>query len=326
MAASMNFSNRVRAHPRISAFPDDPVNWRSLAVVDQLLVCESAWEPVHVFLNSRGIAHTVLARVLDGLVAVPGAEDVRILQVTVPAGQDIFGLTDEVRAGANQTGDHARKVSPNHVLIPAMENHGCPHGPPSPVANPGPALGPGSPPLVPITIIDSGYQWAPAPAGMANPLEAYGLTDADVLQADYVTTTGWEPGIPDVRDADRDGSLDALAGHANFIAGVIAQLFDRAKITIRNHNGGYAPGSDDFATEASVARSLCESTDAKVIDLGFAFMNYDDGPISCVWDLALKQLGNNAVVVVPAGNNESDRPRYPAALCESHPEVVVSVA
>ena len=54
-----------------------------------------------------------------------------------------------------------------------------------------------------------------------------------------VRAGAWLPGIPDVPDADSDGVLDALAGHANFVAGLIAQGCPQAEITIRNHNGGF---------------------------------------------------------------------------------------
>ncbi len=193
-------------------------------------------------------------------------------------------------------------VSPNHILIPAAWGHSCPSGPPSPVPN-APRLPRPARPYQPVTVIDSGYQWDPNWGD--NPLETMGRGAIPEQEAEYLDQAGnWQPGIPDELDVDRDDLLDALAGHANFIAGVIAQHCPHAQITIWNHNGGFHPSSDDFPTEAAVARSLVMSqrqTPAKVIDLGFAFKALDDD-ISAVWEVAFESIGPDPVVVAPAGN------------------------
>jgi hypothetical protein len=184
-----------------------------------------------------------------------------------------------------------------------------------------PKLNPATAPFVPVTIIDSGYQWDPRWG--ANPLDAFEAIKE--TEAQYVSGKAWLDGIPDVPDVNRDGVLDALAGHANFIAGVIARGCPHAQIRIRNHNGGFHPESDDFPTEAAVARSLCKSGTAKVINLGFAFACYGN-TISCVWDLAFNQIGPDVIVVAPAGNQNSTRERYPAALHAKYPNQMIGVA
>jgi hypothetical protein len=242
---------------------------------------------------------------------------VRVVELALPGGARIFDITLDLRQ--TLTGDEAHKVSPNHVLIPASaEDHGCPYGSPKPVTHVPPPLQAATPPFVPVTIIDSGYQWNRRDWG-ANPLDAYGSIDES--EAQYVSAGGWTAGIADVPDADHDGSLDALAGHANFIAGVIAQGCPHAQLTVLNHNGGFDPDSDDFPTEASVALSLCNTGAAKVINLGFAFKQFGE-PISCVWDLAFNEIGTDPLVVSPAGNQDSEVLRYPAALSAKYPNMI----
>src|SRR2546421_262409 len=123
------------------------------------------------------------------------------------------------------------------VLAPAPADHTCPAGPPTPT-DPG-ALQPSPGPPQRVTIIDSGYQWDPNWG--QDPFNAYGQVAP--AGAEWVATGGWAPGVPDRPDADNDGRLDALAGHANFIAGVIGQQCTnvRAQVTVMNHNGGFDP-------------------------------------------------------------------------------------
>jgi thermitase len=319
MRVSMTFSNRVRKHPRITAFSNKQRDLTTLAVSDHLLVCESVWGRVAKFLEKEKLDPEVLGTVLDGQPPAAGSEDVRIVRIKLPAGRDVFDTIRIARKELNLAKDESGKVSPNHVLIPASFSHGCPWGPPLPVGG-SPALEPMSGPSAAVTIIDSGYQWDAGTMG-ANPLDAYAPFGGNVTLAEFLGPAGWSPGTPDVLDADGNGRLDALAGHANFIAGVIAQNFTGAQISIRNHNGGFDPASDDFPTEASVARSLCLSGAADVIDLGFAFVTFDGG-ISCAWELAMNQIGTGPIVVIPAGNNNSNLKRYPAALSADYPNVV----
>ena len=319
MKASMTFSNRVRHHPRITAFPNKQKDLTTFAVSDHILVCESVWERVTSFLEHRKIQHEVLGTVLNGLAPQTGSEDVRIVKVKLPAGQDVFETVRIARKELKLQKEEAGKVSPNHVLIPANFSHGCPWGPPLPVGG-APTLDPMSGPSVAVTIIDSGYQWDNATMGV-NPLDAFAPFGGNVSLADFLGPAGWLPGTADVLDADNNNRLDALAGHANFIAGVIAQNFVGAQITIRNHNGGFDPASDDFPTEASVAHSLCVGGGADVINLGFAFVAFDGG-ISCAWELAMNQIGTGPIVAVPAGNNSSNIKRYPAALSANYANVV----
>ena len=49
---------------------------------------------------------------------------------------------------------------------------------------------------------------------------------------DWQPGTEAPPGVPDPLDQNEDGRLDALAGHANFVAGVVAQGCEHAELTV----------------------------------------------------------------------------------------------
>jgi hypothetical protein len=242
--------------------------------------------------------------------------DVEILHVDLAKdGPDIFEITRDIRN--NVLPNNRRGVSPNHILIPANEDHSCPYGPPVPADEAGELAGSGAQHRR-VTIIDSGYQWDAAWG--ANPLgNGIALRRAEWLR-DHA---GWKQSKPDRPHAHGAERLDALAGHANFIAGVIAQATPYAKVEIRNHNGAFLPTGDDLPTEASVIRSLCRCRGkADVINVGFAFTAFDN-TASCAWDIAFKVIGEGAqgpVVVAPAGNQASSTPRYPAALHYTYPD------
>jgi Subtilase family len=101
---------------------------------------------------------------------------------------------------------------------------------------------------------------------------------------------------------------------------VIAQNSHHANITVLNHNGAFRSDGDDPPTEAKVVRSLCRSAahQPDLINLGFAFAAFDD-VVSSAWDIGVAcisqpTMSKDAVVVTPAGNQNSPIPRYPAAL------------
>src|SRR5262249_52102828 len=163
------------------------------------------------------------------------------------------------------------------------ESHSCPWGPPLPVPAAPFALALGDGERRDITLIDSGYQWLDS--WPSNPLGNF-LVGAP-QPAQYLGTAGnaWQAGAnEDVEAVETTNAyMYALAGHANFVAGVMAWECDQVRITIVNHDGRFGDTTDDFPTEAAVARSLCRNAAAPVIDLGFAFRAYQD-ILSCVWE------------------------------------------
>jgi hypothetical protein len=331
----------------------------TLAVKDQLLMSVSAapvgpkgFTPtvlggrVLEYFNSRKVKAAPLTTVFEGLPNPGKVEDVAILNVTLPAGQTIFSFTDGLRKQV-LSGTPA-KASPNHVMIPAPNDFWCPHGPPSPLPQvpvPAPVGNEG----VGVTVIDSGYIWSPpspgapwGPTGSATDNPLYDLTTSyPVREADWLQLTGtgatWQAGTPNIVDANRDGKLDALAGHANFVAGVVAQHCELPNVHIWNHNSAFSARTpfDNFSTEAAICRSLVMSqqdTPTPVIQIGHA-SPFLGNIASATWALAFARIGykrnlrEDLVLTCPAGNQGllpaplPTIPRFPAALHRAFPFV-----
>src|SRR5207247_112513 len=108
-----------------------------------------------------------------------------------------------------------------------------------------------------FTLIDSGYIWDKN-WPVANPLETLLGHPQDPNPGLWPTSGGWWQHTPPERlDDDHDGKLDALAGHANFVAGVLASRCNQPDIRIWNHNGSFV-GNDlsHVPTELAVLNSL----------------------------------------------------------------------
>jgi len=349
-ASAPPFSKRLVGFSRRLAPYPNPQHPTMLALKDQLLIAASA-SPVPIgshkmtpdmvrvrqFLTGIGVKWTLLRTVFDGLPNPGKFEDVGIFKVQLPPKETVFTVTQQFRSSKLLSGIPDNKMSPNHVLIPAANGDWCPHGPPSPVSTV-PTSSPLGDPGVDITVIDSGYMW-PSAWG-SNPLLSH-CSNVYPREADWlkVSATGgppaqWQIGTPNVPDANGDGKLDELAGHANFVAGVIAQECELPNIYIWNHNSGFAYNSsafDNFSTEAAICRSLVMSQQdhpTPVIQIGHETAVIG-GIVSIVWGLALQRIGRplkrdlatDIVLTAPAGNQSDTVPRYPAALHATYPFV-----
>lgn len=360
---------------RLAVDPHGP----TLAVKNQLLLAKGA-SPVPIspgaplqgfavgvaqYFAKHHIAFKKLRTVFDGLPNPGGYDDVDIIEYVVPPGsaKTVFDITHDLRAPAKGAlATSPSLVSPNHVLIPAPHEYWCPYGPPShlphaPVSYPGGIAG------VDITVIDSGYIWDPswsaAGSGLDNPLDHltpdYLVNEAEWLSRGPSGSWAWAAGTKNVVDANGDNKLDALAGHANFVAGVIAQHCEMPNIQIWNHNSAFLYNHvDNFSTEAAICRSLVMSQQniaTPVIQIGHA-SPLTDNIASVVWSLAFKRvdgpglvglggspsassrnLVDDVVLTCPAGNQglvpptppaatpPGMIPRFPAALHSAYPFV-----
>ena len=341
------FTKRVLRHPSIATYPRKPKSSDDslvIAIKDELLVSQSLVGTVTNLLADhadQSIPSTVLTTIFLGD-PPPGGEDVAILQLTLPHGLDIFQVTDYLRSNPQLKGK-GRNVTPNHVLIPAGNGDQCPYGAPSQFkGSTPPTLPPAAPPeggqFQPVIVVDSGYLWfgKPISGWGQNPL--FGRGHFTARQAEYYSDNGgvspvtaWNPFPADVLSANQPGVLDHLTGHANFVAGVIAQRCPAAEITVWNHNGSFVQG-DLFSlpTESTVLHSLSSIMQGPaiphdrpvVINLGFAFGGYTGGlemltlAVHAIWGATLQPIfDSGGVVVAPAGNQlGSTIPRYPAAL------------
>jgi Subtilase family len=322
------FSNRLRDHRKIREHgkPHDESNACVWAVDDQLLVSKRVAPDVQNWLRNEGLEPRRLNDLQRTLPGLDDPDDIDIVQLTLPPDRDVFSVTSGLRAEVVPSDRDA--VSPNHVLVPASWGDGCPNGPPSEwdgdVPEP-PAQG--SSPT--ITLIDSGYQWPPDWG--ENPLDVLlGRSQAVAVHAGlWPSGAGWTASPPEVPDGDhpwRPERLDALAGHANFAAGELAQRCFQPLIQLWNHNGSFV--GDDLAhvpTEAAVLNSLLLSQQlapTPVILIVFAFAAFESLP-AAAWTAVLKQIekryNDNFVLVAPAGNQGSGIRRFPAALREFDP-------
>jgi hypothetical protein len=342
MSKTHAFTDRVlkELNNRIVVWPDN----RSivLAVVDQLLVEVDVVKDVIAFLNGEGVETKQLGTVFAGLPAKPS--DTAIIELlNLPSGQQIFDVTDDVRARVEVVQANPRKVSPNHILVPAPNDVGCPADAPREAPNVSLAYPPPGP-SPSVTVIDSGYQWDKTWG--ANPLRE--LCHARVRYAEWLlgsqiaslatsvtASTGWHRGEPE-KPVANNSLMGVMAGHANFVAGVIAQGCDMPTINIWSHNGAFVENTDFFPTEAAVCRSILMSQQqppkgtgpTDIIHVGFAFplrlpktdLKLAKDFLSTVWDTTLQTIGPESLVVAPAGNEKEENPHYPAALDYAFPK------
>jgi hypothetical protein len=121
---------------------------------------------------------------------------------------------------------------------------------------------------------------------------------------------------------DAEGRLVGIVGHGTFIAGQIAHVCPQAAITVVGHRDNEVAvgnGADQhrlWASELSLAHSLWRYRESDVIQCGFAFPTLDDQP-SLPFTMAMtavKAAHPGIAVVSPAGNEESRRRYWPAAL------------
>jgi hypothetical protein len=330
------FTARVASHPRVAYYP---LPGRGCAtavafVIDEVLVGEAAASDPVVTARLQALGAFDTGRTVFGGLPAPPREDVHLWRVTRTGSggtlPDVAALVWTIRPllAARQLGP--AQIAPNHVLIPSNNWHSCPWGPPEEETAAG-TLPPQSFPEVAVVVIDSGYlAQSPIDPRVHHPVE-YGewFTGTPNGAGQFGPPYVWKPATPEQADANLDNALDSLAGHAGFVAGVIAQACAHARITVVDHNGAFV--SSDVAdtpipTEASVVRSLWRHRSARVINVGFAFASLPNaqvvantgdmsGPPSWTFQLALQGIdAHRTVIVCPAGNQSCPIPQYPAAF------------
>jgi subtilisin family serine protease len=220
-------------------------------------------------------------------------------------------------------------ITPNHVAILSPRAGGCPAAPPRIAAPPDESFvtPPGSGPTAKVTVLDSGYIYIKPPAHPHTRLdERVTLVDGERLDT-LTNPASWQPDAPDGLYTDGEGRLDGITGHGTFIAGLIAHICPSAALTVvglRNQEidiTGLDPIEQAglFETEAAIAYAMLQHSDTDVIQCGFAFPTLDDYP-SLPFAAAMQVLTGpeaprkGVAVVSPAGNEESPRRYWPAAL------------
>jgi hypothetical protein len=217
-------------------------------------------------------------------------------------------------------------VTPNHVLVPAYLDHSCPFGPPIPTPSTVPVPNPSSA-TIDVTVIDAGYWWDTSwGQNTLDPLCTLNASLAKIIDASghLITPTSWEGKT----QLEPGGVLNELAGHANFVAGMVAQqaaatigtnpakppsvsapIKFHPNIHLWNHPGAFYPpptpttNVDGFPTEFTVCVSILDSqgypgwtTLSSVLQIGFAYATYSGqtgsymGLPSVAWDVVFGLL------------------------------------
>jgi subtilisin family serine protease len=116
-----------------------------------------------------------------------------------------------------------------------------------------------------------------------------------------------DPDDLDQLDMDGDNILDFEAAHGTFICGLANRLAPRLRIDPER-----VLDSRGWGDDVSVSIGLAQQR-SPVLNCSFGGYTEDDrAPL--VIQQALRALGRDVVVVAAAGNNESDRPFWPAAF------------
>lgn len=113
----------------------------------------------------------------------------------------------------------------------------------------------------------------------------------------------------DLPDADGDVTLDPVAGHGTFIAGIIELLAPGCKLNVQRV---FKRQGDVSQKDLSATLDSINGDDKMLLNLSFGGYARDD---MHVLPQKLRKLqGKGVVVVASAGNDGSSRPLYPACL------------
>jgi hypothetical protein len=356
----LGFTERLTRHPRIAyyIYPDGlcgmaagrkKSEWTIVVpfVVDQLLVGSELANDPKFRKQLERFGGPTGAHVFDPHRTTFGEKD----------NVEVWRLHGEHASGKHKNADVAEAVwalrqqipddmssamvAPNHVLVPPGRMHECPWGPPEPgdpISFPARRT-----PSVEVVVIDSGFIMdSPISADLSTVSFGEWLVEVPGTAAPvYEWQPGTEvpPGVADPRDQNDDGALDALAGHANFVAGVVARSCAYAELTVESLNSSVIDADTSipgFVTEAEVARCWWEHIDAPVLNVGFAFATLPsqplhvesdpsvvNGPPSWTLQRVMDMIGDSAehVIVAPAGNQSCIVRQYPAAFSLTHRNV-----
>jgi hypothetical protein len=202
-----------------------------------------------------------------------------IVRFTVDPAHDVHGTASEL-AG------RGLRVSPNHVLTAEPVYLGGPGGPVRPSGDPLDDLGP--------------------PEGLPGHGVVVGVLDTAEVHHPWLSSRYRLP-TRDLSTDNHDSVLDEAHGHGTFVAGVVLQAAPGVQIAVAGVLDMDGVG-DDF----TVAMGLDHIGDVHIINLSLGGYTFDDQP-PVATDAALSRLSSRIAVVCAAGNNNSDRPFWPAA-------------
>lgn len=223
--------------------------------------------------------------------AAPGVTRLRLV-----AGTDAADLTHTLRGGAKA---HRRwSVTPNHVLSGAPGYQGGPKGRPAPI-----------PEMRPPRVEDNG----------ARPVTV-GILDTGIDPHPWFEDKSWYQECTDDQHEALNpaADLESESGHGTFIAGLIMQEAPNAFLRFERvlspagvtDEVGLINGLDRIERQVRAKGDYLD-----ILNLSLGCYTFDDRPSPVLSD-AVTRLGRRTLVVAAAGNFDSDRPYWPAALKE----------
>ncbi|HEX6761461.1 MAG TPA: S8/S53 family peptidase [Gaiellaceae bacterium] len=339
------FTQRIAEHSRVAYLPLPKSDLLVLMVIDEMLVTADALKLKNsVFQQLKSNADHA------GTIHSSGLDDIEVWRLKKTPGKlsvpDVAFQVWEARKLLGKNSPMASHIAPNHVLVASPNYHSCPFGPPevppSGIGTPG--LGDGGD--VHVTVIDSGFVTGGPIDGRVCYDFGYWFTRDTTAPGGYawVQEPMVYPNTANPLDQNDDCELDALVGHANFVAGVIAQGCPTATIDIVSHNGSFVENDSGgvpdtpITTEASVAKSLYDvltrPNPPDLVNVGFAFptlpvnakLGLPNGPPSWSFRSVLDRTKDSrTLIVAPAGNQNTTVKQYPAAMHETFPNRVIGV-
>ena len=200
-------------------------------------------------------------------------------------------------------------VAPNHVAIGLQIRRGFPDGDPEPADAALPAM-PAKVPTIgngmKVAIIDTGF-----PAKRAKGLGWFTSGCEHQTLAGEIDDQGAPLRNIDELDEDDDGYLDAEAGHAVFIAGLIRRAAPSATLLFLK-----ALNSDGIGTEFGVSRAIgyAATRGAHIVNLSLGFYTLHDATPQGLRSAVDAARAKGLVLVAAAGNDALSSPTYPAAF------------
>jgi subtilisin family serine protease len=225
--------------------------------------------------------------------AAPGVTRFRLV-----SGTDAADLTHRLRGGAKA---HRRwSVTPNHVLSGAPSYQGGPKGRPVPAS----------------------AMAAPQHSADGGQPVTVGILDTGVDQHPWFENEPWYLACTEAQhealNPEFERDLESESGHGTFIAGLIMQEAPNAYLRFERVLS--PAGVTDEVQLLNGLDRIEQQTRAAgqhldILNLSLGCYTFDDRPSPVLSD-AIVQLGRRTLVVAAAGNFDSDRPYWPAALKE----------
>jgi subtilisin family serine protease len=148
------------------------------------------------------------------------------------------------------------------------------------------------------------------------------VLDTGIIAHPWFTDTSWFDQVDradfDAIPAKPDFELRDQTGHGTFVAGTIMRRAPQAHLLIERvlSDDGVCDELTLLAGLAGIHRKAAGSV-VDVINLSLGCYTLDDAPSPHLAE-ALARFGNRTVIVAAAGNHDSSRPFWPAALKQVH--------